>query len=177
MQSCDEWDDNEDKSGLEEIRQRLSRLQKLEKRLIERQRQLGKRKEALKAEHRDNHKINITEPDAAMMDKVNGKKKVPAYNAQISIDTETQIICANDVVQDRNDQNQFSKQYEKVEEVLGGDPKREYIADAGYHCLEQLEYIEEKHVDATIADPHPENRTRSDKAETKPQGGKRRAEG
>lgn len=169
MQNCDEWDENEDKSGLEEVRERLSRLQKLEKTLIERQEQLGKRKEALKAEHRDNHKINITEPDAAMMDKVNGKKKVPAYNAQISIDTETQIICANDVVQDRNDQNQFSKQHERIEDVLGADPEREYIADAGYHCLAQLEYIEEKQVDAIIADPHPETRARSGQAETKPQ--------
>lgn len=159
MQHCDLWDENDDISALEAVREKVSRLQQLEKTLTERHEQLQNRKGELKAEYRDAHKINITEPDAIMMDKVNGKKKVPAYNAQISIDTETHLICANDVVQDRNDQNQFSKQHEKVEHTVGADTERAYIADAGYHSLEQLEYIESNQINAVVADPHPENRS------------------
>src|SRR4030043_353192 len=156
MQHCDLWDENDDISALEAVREKVSRLQQLEKTLTERHEPLQNRRGELKAEYRDAHKINITEPDAIMMDKVNGKKKVPAYNAQISIDTETHLICANDVVQDRNDQNQFSRQHEKVEHTVGADTERAYIADAGYHSLEQLEYIESNQIDAVVADPQPE---------------------
>lgn len=165
MQLCEIYDDNEEGCELEEVRERLRRLQELERVLSERQGQLQSRKGAIKEEHQDKHKINITEPEALMMDKVNGRQKVPAYNAQISIDTETQLICANEVVQDRNDWNQFSRQYEKVENNLGADAEREYTTDAGYHSLEQLQYIEANRVDAVIAEPHPENRSRTEKSE------------
>jgi transposase len=170
MHHCDELDEDEDTRGLEEVREKLSRLHELEKRLSDRKEQLGKRKETVKAEYRDSHKVNITEPDAVMMDKVNGRKKVPAYNAQLSVDTKTQMICANDVVQDRNDQQQFARQHKKVEEVLGKDAQREYITDAGYHSLEQLEYVETNHVDAIIADPYPKHRARVIEGKETPQG-------
>jgi hypothetical protein len=165
MEKC-ELSESEGADDLEEIREKMGQLQRKEKDLLERKAQLSKRKEGVKPEYRKKHKINIVEPDAMMMDKVNGRKKAPAYNAQISVDTESQLICGNDVVQDRNDQNQFSAQYEKVENNLGGEGDREYTADAGYHSLEQLEYIEENEIKATVADPQPENRSNSNKGNT-----------
>jgi hypothetical protein len=36
------------------------------------------------------------------------------YNAQAGTDTETQIIVSAEVVQDRNDEKQFIKQYNKL---------------------------------------------------------------
>lgn len=165
MEKC-ELAENEGADDLEEIRQKIGQLQRKERALLERTAHLAKRKEGIKPEYRKKHKINIVEPDAMMMDKVNGRKKAPAYNAQISVDTESQLICGNDVVQDRNDQNQFSAQYENVENNLGADADREYITDAGYHNLEQLEYIEENEIKATVADPHPENRSNATNANT-----------
>ncbi len=165
MEMCD-LSEEEMSEDIEEVRKEIEHLQRQEKKLLAAQEQLEKRKETVKPEYREGHKINITEPDALMMDKVNGRQKVPAYNAQISVDTESRLISANDVVQDRNDQNQFSKQYEIVEKNLGADAEREYTTDAGYHSLEELEYIEENQIKAVMADPHPENRSNTNKADT-----------
>ncbi len=165
MEMC-ELSEEETSQEIEEVREKVGQLQRKEKTLIERQEQLEKRKETVKPEYWNGHKINIIEPDAIIMDKVNGRQKAPAYNVQVSVDTESQLICGNDVVQDRNDQNQFSKQYENVENNLGADAEREYTTDAGYHSLEELEYIEENQIKATVADPHPENRSNANKANT-----------
>jgi transposase len=154
IQLCelDELDD-EPADDQKEIKKNLQRLRKLEKTLIERQHQLDERKKQIKKEYRDKHQINITEPDAYLMNHVNGKQSAPAYNAQVSVDTKTQLIVAQDVVQDRNDSKQFSRQHQAVEKNVGKDTEREHINDSGYHSLEQLEYIEENQVNATIADP------------------------
>jgi hypothetical protein len=95
------------------------------------------------------------------MNKVNGSQKLPAYNAQVSIDKKTQIIASNDVVQDRNDAHQFKQQHKNVESKLGRDPDREYTTDSGYHSLGQLEYVEENQIKAIIADKSPKSRSRS----------------
>jgi transposase len=165
MEKC-ELAENEGADDREEIREKIGHLQRKEKTLLERKAHLAKRKEGIKPEYRERHKINIVEPDALMMDKVNGRKKAPAYNAQISVDTESQLICGNDVVQDRNDHNQFSAQYENVENNLGAEVDREYTTDAGYHSLEQLEYIEENKIKATVVDPYPENRSHTNNVNT-----------
>jgi IS5 family transposase len=102
-----------------------------------------------------------------MMNKVNGSQKLPAYNAQISVDTKTQIIAANDVVQDRNDAHQFKEQHKKVESNLGLDPDREYTTDSGYHSLEQLEYVEENQIKAVISDKSPKSRSQSNSVDLK----------
>jgi len=117
------------------------------------------RKNKLKKEHQDKHQINLTEPDAANMRHVNGKQTLPAYNPQVSTDSKTQLIVANDVVCDRNDFQQFSAQHQAVEENLGSDKDRQFDLDSGYHSLEQLEYAIQNQIDAVIADPTPENRS------------------
>lgn len=158
MQRCS-WVEqgSTDELDLETLRQEKERLETLEKKLLERQQQLKERKEKLKPEHRRNHKINLVEPEARHMSKVNG----PGYNAQIAVDNETKLIVANDTTDEPNDQNQFSSVHQKVEKNLPSDTERTYTTDSGYHSLDQLEYIEEHHIDATIADPTPHHRTTS----------------
>ena len=89
------------------------------------------------------------------MNDVNDKPSAPAYNAQVSVDAKTQLIVAQDVVQDRNDSGQFSNQHQAVEKTLGKDPQREQIADSGYYSLEQLEYIEQNQVCLLYTSPSP----------------------
>lgn len=159
MKQCDETDILESEpDNLDSVREKIKELKELEKTLAERQEQLEIRKSKLKKEHRDNHKMNITEPDATIMDHVNGKQMLPAYNVEIGT-TDNQFIVTNDVVTDRNDQNQFSNIHQKTDDILDDDPEREYIADSGFHSLEQLEYIENNKVNAYVADPTPENRS------------------
>lgn len=132
-------------------REDLADLQALEQTLQERTEQLEARQAEMKSEHRDQHTINLLEPEACVMPKVNGGLSLPGYNAQISVDTNTQLIVAADVVQDRNDQRQFQHQHQKVEQTLGQSPERSYVADAGYHSLEQLAYVDSHHVQAVLA--------------------------
>jgi len=141
------------------IKAKIKKLQKLEKRLDERFKQLNERKKELKPEYRKNHKINLIEPDAPMMSGVNGKQKRPSYNTQVGADVKTHFIVSNDVTQDRNDQKQFMKQYQKVESNLGKNPKRKYNLDSGYHSLKQLAFIRNRQIDAIVADPNPQNRS------------------
>ena len=157
--------DNESVEDIPAIHKKIKDLKKKKKQLLKHEQDIKRRQKQLKSEHRKNHRINLTEPDAYMMNKVNGSQKLPAYNAQVSIDTKTQIIAANDVVQDRNDAHQFKQQHKNVENNLGDDPDREYTMDSGYHSLEQLEYVEENQIKAIIADKSPKSRSQSKKVD------------
>ena len=160
LEEC-EFNDMDPDTDVLNIRRQIKSLKSKEQQLLDQDKEIKKRKKKLKTEHRKNHRMNLTEPDAHLMNKVNGNQKLPAYNAQVSIDTKTQIIAANDVVCDRNDVHQFKQQHRNVEHTLGRDAEREYTTDSGYHSLEQLEYVEEKQIKAIIADKSPKSRSQS----------------
>jgi len=166
LEEC-EINEEDSTSDVSEVRKKIKALKRKEQQLIQHDKALKKRKKKLKSEHRKNHRINIAEPDAYMMNKVNGTQKLPGYNAQVSIDTKTQIIAANDVVQDRNDAHQFKQQHKNVENNLGDDTDREYTTDSGYHSLEQLEYVEENKIKAIMADKSPKSRSKSKQVDQK----------
>jgi len=158
MRHCDILDeDSVDSNNLEEIRRKLDNLKEQEKRILARQKELESRKSSLKSEHRKNHKINTAEPEARNMNKVNGNQKLPAYNVQVSVDTKTHLIVANETVQDTNDFDQLSRQHKNVESNLHLDQERCYIYDAGYHNFEQLEYINSNQLNVFVASPRKDN--------------------
>jgi transposase len=160
LEECDNNDDDND-GDKTTVRKKIKVLKRKEQQLAEQEKELKKRKKNLKSEHRNNHRINLSEPEAYLMNKVNGSQKLPAYNGQVSVDTKTQLIAANDVVQDRNDAHQFKEQHQSVERNLDHDHDREYTTDSGYHSLEQLEYVEEKQIKAIMADKSPRSRSQS----------------
>ena len=151
-----------ERGDLAEVREKIARLQTVERRLNDRQAQLNARKRTLQGKDRPKHKINLVEPEARNMNKVNGRPGAPAYNAQMSVDSETQLIVAAEVTDAPNDRREFSKQHAQAEGNLGADPRRQYTTDAGYHSLEELEYAEQHQVDAVIADPRPATRSRTE---------------
>jgi transposase len=156
MNRCDfAEEDVTDELDLETLRAEKERLAALEKKLLQRKKQLRERKKKLKVENRDNHKINLIEPDARFMPKAEGLN----YNAQAAVDTKTNLIVAAEVTDEPNDQGQFVPLQQKVEETITPDPKRSYTGDAGYHNLDDLEYLEENNIDALVADPAPNNRS------------------
>ena len=76
-------DENDDDiNNIPKLRAKIKELKKLEKELKGKQNTLNKRRQQIKPEYRDRHKVSLAEPDARVMDKVNGKQKLPAYNAQ-----------------------------------------------------------------------------------------------
>jgi len=158
MEQCDLLDENSTGiNNLQEIRHNIERLKQKEQELLTHQKELESRKSKLKAEHRKNHKINTAEPQARNMNKVNGNQKLPAYNVQIGVDTQTQLIIANETIQDTNDYDQLVQQHKNVESNLGSDKDRCYIYDAGYHNLEQLEYVYTNQLNAFVASPRKDN--------------------
>lgn len=145
-------------ADLGNIRSEIERLKTMEARLVARGEQLEERKRGLKKEHRKNHQINLTDPDARVMHKVQG----PGYNAQLAVDSKTHLVVAHDVVSDPNDQNQFSNMHQRCESNLGEEKERKYNLDSGFHSAEQLAYAEDNKVDVVIADPIPEHRSNQD---------------
>jgi transposase len=146
-------DDSDDPDDIDQIRKKITDLKALEETLVERQKTLEERKRSLKHEHRNNHKINIAEPEARNMNKVNGDQKRPAYNVQLSVDTQTQLIVSNDTIQDPNDYDQLSRQHQHVLSNLGDDPERCFVYDAGYHNLEHLAYVYANQLNVFVASP------------------------
>lgn len=159
LERCELLDDSAPSESVDAIHQRIEQLQALEQKLLSRQQTLEARKKTLQSKDRAKHKINLTEPEARSMNAVNGKMAAPGYNAQVSVDTDSGLIVAADVTDAPTDQQQFSRQHEKVESNLPENADRAYVADAGYNCLDQLEYIEQEHVDVVLADPRPEHRS------------------
>ena len=95
-------------------------------------------------------KVNVTDTDARLMK--NSKKVIqPAYNGQIGVDAKEQIIVAADITQEATDHHQLKPMLEQTEENFGELPD-EVSADAGYSSYDNLEYVEEKEIDAYIPD-------------------------
>lgn len=154
----------EEESDVSEKDKHLKRINKLKRhreKLQKANKVLETRKSEIKKEYRESHQVNIEEPDACMMDGYSG------YNVQIGVDTKTQLIVSTDVVQDRNDEKQFSRQHKKIEENIKeacpprpaargrratflSEGQRVYIADGGYASYEQIGYIIANGVDAFI---------------------------
>jgi transposase len=145
---------------LGETESRLAELQRIESKYAERRRQLEERRATLLRKNRANHRINMTDPDALSMKKVNGRNGTAAYNGQASVDADSGLIVAAEAVAEGNDARQFPRQHAQVEANLGIDREREYTADKGYHTIEALEYIKQNGVDGVIADPRPDRRSR-----------------
>jgi transposase len=81
---------------------------------------------------------NFTDPDSRIMpDGANKGSFVQAYNAQIAVDAEAQIIVAADVTQEANDKQQLAPMFEQVEKNTGTKPVAG-SADNGYWAPEQV---------------------------------------
>ena len=148
LQENDKLESRDEKEikKLQAAQQKLkSRQEKLQTSRIE----LAQRQELISdKEHRENHQINIAEPDARMMMEINSN----GYNVQISVDSQSGLVVNASLESDRSDNNQFSKQHKKTEEFLGENQQRAYLSDGGYMSTKTMDYLEENQVNAYIND-------------------------
>jgi transposase len=93
---------------------------------------------------------NFTDPESRIMRDGATKSFEQAYNAQIAVDGEAQIIVAADITQEANDKEQLVPLLEQVKENLGQLPEK-VSADAGYFSEEQVSDERIKDVDLYIA--------------------------
>lgn len=99
----------------------------------------------------DNKQYNFTDPESKIM-KVNNKGWDQCANAQAAVDSHKQIIVACDVTDETNDKRQFEPMLEKAQENVGKDKRiKAASADTGYYSESNIEYAEDKEIDAYIA--------------------------
>jgi DNA-directed RNA polymerase specialized sigma subunit len=114
----------------------MGKLDKAEKELIKREKDAG----------------SITDPEFRFMENKKKRKEL-SYNSQITVDHESELILANDVIPDTTVHNQLQPQVEMTEENLGSLPEgTKAIMDNGYFNGLNLRYLEEKEVDGFIPD-------------------------
>lgn len=82
-------------------------------------------------------KRNLTDPDSRLMKDLVTQSFQQAYNAQIAVDAQAQIIVAAQVVQAGNDQQQLVPVLQQVAENLGRMPEAA-SADGGYFSTEAV---------------------------------------
>jgi transposase len=91
---------------------------------------------------------NFTDPQSRIMKSKDGF--VQAYNAQIAVDSQAQIIVAQDVTQSAVDSGQLVPMTDAVETNLGRKPEQ-LSADAGYCSEANLEALENRDIDGYVA--------------------------
>jgi len=90
------------------------------------------------AKPEDKAQRNFTDPDSRIMpDGAHKGSFVQAYNAQIAVDAEAQVIVAADITQEVNDKQQLAPMLEQVEQNTGAKPVAA-SADTGYCSTGQI---------------------------------------
>ncbi len=116
----------------------------------------AKKKEA----ERKKARVSTTDPDARVMKMPDGGFR-PAFNAQISTDTASQIIVGVTVVNEGSDQGQLSPMLEQIHTRTGAYPD-EALVDGGFASKAEVAQCAEKPVTlyAPVAKPKDETRDR-----------------
>lgn len=118
--------------------------------------------QAKKKEEEDKKKarVSTTDPDARVMKMADGGFR-PAFNAEISTDTGSQIIVQVDVINEGSDQGQLSSMMDKVKENYGKYPD-EALVDGGFPKKDEIDDCTAKGITvyAPVPKPKDENRDR-----------------
>ena len=121
---------------------------KMNKELAQAERFKEKIKRALKAmEESGREKINLTDPDCAIMRSVQGSHA--SYNVQSVVDDQHGLIVHVEAVSDTSDVNQFARQIDGAKQELG-KPCQVGCADAGYADTEELKKIDGQEIKVVV---------------------------
>ena len=102
-------------------------------------------REALEViEQEDRETAHPTDPDSVQIKRRN-KPSVSAYNAQLTVDTDSGLIVSADVCRDTNDQKQLTPQVEQATENVQQRPEA-VVADLGYRSGANLEAMERRSI-------------------------------
>ena len=121
---------------------------KVDKELAGAQRLEEKIKKALKTiEESSREKVNLSDPDCAIMHSVQGSHA--SYNVQSVIDDKHGLMVHVEAINDSSDVNQFARQIEAANQELGKSCEVG-CADAGYADSEELKKIDEQGIKVVV---------------------------
>ena len=138
----------EELAGLERRRERVEAAKaKLQERIAEKSREASEkeREDLLKKE-----KVNITDPDASIMQQANGEKN-PAYSITVATDADKDIVTHFQVNTGDNDPAALRPAIEGSRETTG-ERHEEIVADAGFASMENLEALHDEGQKAMVPD-------------------------
>jgi transposase len=123
------------------------------------------------AKPEDKAQRNFTDSDSRIMpDGAHKGSFVQAYNAQIAVDAEAQIIVAAAITQDTNDKQQLAPMLEQVEQNTGTKPTAA-SADTGYSSTSQITDKRVEGIDLYVAQERQKHGASTKSAETKTESG------
>lgn len=96
----------------------------------------------------DKAQENFTDPDSRIMKSADGFTQ--AYNTQIAVDENTQLIVATGLTQCAADNGELLALVEEVERIVGEVPEQ-VLADAGYKGETNFEQLEHRGIDAYVS--------------------------
>jgi transposase len=129
---------------------RLKRIREAKRALEERAREQAKSKGEPEEKTKPPAKMqyNFTDPESRIMPGAEGF--VQAYNTQIAVEPDFQLIVGQTVTQATNDKQQLAPTVKAIEEQAGQKPQ-EVLADSGYCSEANLKYLEKKKIAGFIA--------------------------
>lgn len=129
---------------------RLERIREAKRALEERAREQAKSKGKAEAEAKPEAKMqyNFTDPESRIMKGADGF--VQAYNVQLAVEPDFQLIVGQRVTQEVNDKQQMKPMVKVIEEQSGQKPG-EVISDSGYCSEANLKYLEKKKIAGFVA--------------------------
>jgi hypothetical protein len=137
----------------EELQRRQARIQRigearraLEERAREQAESAGKKPE--EAEPTPKTQYNFTDPESRIMKGPEGF--VQAYNTQIAVEPNFQLIVGQTVTPAANDKQQMTPLVEAIGEQSGQKPE-EVLADSGYCSEGNLKYLRKKRIEGFVA--------------------------
>jgi transposase len=103
----------------------------------------------------DKAQRNFTDPDSRIMRDGATKSFEQSYNCQAVVESETQVILAEQVTQEANDKQQVKPLIEQMKVNLEGRVPQELSADAGYFSEDNVNYIEGQKIEPYVAPGRP----------------------
>lgn len=94
---------------------------------------------------------NFTDPDSRIMKDGATKAFEQAFNGQVAVDSEHQVIVAAGLTQECNDKHQVEPMVERLKANLGGLGPKRMSLDNGYYSDENVEFLQGEGIDAYIA--------------------------
>jgi len=94
---------------------------------------------------------NFTDADSRIMKDGATKAFEQAFNGQVAVDSEYQVIVAAGVTQECNDKRQVEPMVERMKANLDGLCPKQMTLDNGYYSDENVKFLRQEGIDAYIA--------------------------
>lgn len=119
----------------------------------------GESKAAAKQARRE-PRVSASDPEARVMKMADGGFR-PAFNAQLAVDADTQIIAAVDVVDAGSDMHQLAPMHAALQTRYGVAPAH-WLADGGFAKFDAIERLAEQGTQAVVPPPKSRHRPEVD---------------